>query len=358
MQEQRNRLKRNKKDHKAALTATKKEVDTLGTRLANAGGSDERQRQRVMQFTQNIRQAEDAAADIAVKISSMGDIPTEEMEEAAAKKQEWKKERDNKEAVSTEFDNVKAEIERQVRSVESDINSAIQKRERLQQRQTKLNDQHDRLITANKEGYTAKQRKEQERLALHQERLQVESQYRSNINSFERRANDYYMATGQIEQTIQHFETILSQSHNMSVPATPEGPLPGTNMSPHAHPFQSFTFPMYNDGRNVSTPGSLRGGRGRSSSMLSNISGFTDGFDDNMHSPSGNILGNPWNAPGLLNGGNGSHGSGSLSPGTSSQSSSQRDPMSPVPGVKPLMARSPTVGSGSYGNPNPIGTGR
>ncbi|OAF99530.1 uncharacterized protein CC84DRAFT_1130260 [Paraphaeosphaeria sporulosa] len=357
LQEQRNRLKRNKKDHKAALTATKKEVDTLGTRLANAGGSDERQRQRVMQFTQNIRQAEDAAADIAIKISSMGEIPAEETEEAAVKKREWKKERDNKEGVSTEFDNAKAEIERQVRSVESDITSAVQKRERLQQRQAKLNDQHDRLITANKEGYTAKQRKEQERLALHQERLQVEAQYRSNINSFERRANDYYMATGQIEQTIQHFETILSQSQNMSVPATPEGHLPGTNnMSPYTHPFQSFTFPLYNDGRVNSTPGSLRGGRGRSSSMLSNISGFTDGFDDNMHSPSGNILGNPWNAPGLLNGGHGSHGSGSLSSGTSSQSSSQRDPMSPVPTNKPMMARSPTGGSGAY--MSPVGTGR
>ena len=351
-------MKRNKKDHKAALTAIKKEVDTLGTRLANAGGNDERQRQRVMQFTQNIRQAEDAAADIAVKISSMGDLPTEEVDEAAAKKREWKQEREHKESVLTELDNVKAEIERQVRSVESDITSATQKRERLQQRQMKLNDQHDRLVTANREGYTAKQRKEQERLALQQERTQVEAQYRSNINSLERRANDYYMSTAQIEQTLQHFETILSQSH-MSVPATPEGPLPGTNsMSPNAVPFQSFTFPLYNDGRNVSTPGSLRGGRGRSSSMLSNISGFTDGFDD-MYSPSGHVS-NPFNAPGLLNGlhglnglnglngGNGSHGSGSLSSGTSSQSSSQRDPMSPVPNVKPLMARSPTGGSGNH----------
>lgn len=359
LQEQRNRLKRHKKDHKAAITAIKKEVDTLGTRLANAGGNDERQRQRVMQFTQNIRQADDATADLAVKISSMGDIPAGEVDEAAAKKKDWKKEREHKEAVSTEFGDAKAEIERQVRAVEADINSAIQKRERLQQRQTKLNDQHDRLITANKEGYTAKQRKELERLALQQERLQVESQYRSNINSFERRTNDYYMSTAQIAQTIEHFETILSQTQSMSVPATPEGHLPGINtMSPHALPF-SFTFPMYNDVPNTSTPGSLRGGRGRSSSMLSNISGFTDGFDDGfdeMHLPSGHGLENPFNTTGLLNGGNGSHGSGSLSSGTSSQSSSQRDPMSPVLNVKPMMARSPTGGSGGY--MSPIGTGR
>jgi hypothetical protein len=139
----------------------------------------------------------------------------------------------------------------------------------------------------------------------------------------------------------------------MSVPTTPEGPLPGTSMSPHANAFTSFTFPSLNSHVN-STPGSLRGGRGRSSSMLSNVSGFTDGFDE-PHSPSAYIIGNPFNAP-LLNGRNGSHGSGSLSSGTSSQSSSQRDPLSPVQMIKPMMVRSPT--GGSAGLMSPIGSGR
>ena len=95
LQEQRNRLKRNKKDHKTAITNIKKEVDTLGNRLANAGGSDERQRQRVLQFTQNIRQAEDAAAEFAVQAENLGSIPEDEAKEAAAKKAEWKKEHNN-----------------------------------------------------------------------------------------------------------------------------------------------------------------------------------------------------------------------------------------------------------------------
>lgn len=155
-------------------------------------------------------------------------------------------------------------------------------------------------------------------------------------------------------QTIQHYEELLQQSHHhMSVPTTPEGPLPGTSMSPHANAFTSFTFPSLNSHIN-STPGSVRGGRGRSSSMLSNVSGFTDGFDE-PHSPSGYVLGNPFTAP-LLNGRNGSHGSGSLSSGTSSQSSSQRDPMSPIQTIKPMMIRSPTGGSG--GLMSPIGSGR
>ncbi|KAH7394181.1 hypothetical protein DE146DRAFT_660973 [Phaeosphaeria sp. MPI-PUGE-AT-0046c] len=355
LQELRNRLKRNKKDHKTAIGAIRKEVDNLSNRLANAGGSDERQRQRVLQFTQNIRQADDAAADFSLQTDNLGEIPEEDVKEATAKKAAWKKERDNKNAIASEFDGIKAEVERQIQSVESDVATALQKRERLQQRQLRLNEQHDRLVTANAEGFTAKQRREQERAALRHQRADVENQYRSNINGFERRAEEYHIATGQMMQTIQHYEEMLLQQsqHHMSVPTTPEGPLPGTGMSPHANPFASFTFPSLHSHVN-STPGSLRGGRGRSSSMLSNISGFTDGFDD-PYSPSGYTLGNPFNAP-LLNGNSGSHGSGSLSSGTSSQSSSQRDPMSPVQSSKPVMLRSPT--SGSAGLMSPIGTGR
>ncbi|KAL6707371.1 hypothetical protein ACN47E_004150 [Coniothyrium glycines] len=356
LQDLRNRLKRNKKDHKTTLTNIKKEVDTLGNRLANAGGNDERQRQRVLQFTQNIRQADDAAAEFTDLAEKLGGLPEDEATEAAIKKSEWKKERDNKNSMSGELDTVKANIERQIQSVESDISATLQKRERLQQRQVRLNEQHDRLVTANQEGFTAKQRREQERTALKQHRVDVENQYRSNINGFERRTDEYNASTAQMVQAIQHYEDLLLQQtqQHMSVPTTPEGPLPGTSMSPHSNAFTSFTFPMLH-GHVNSTPGSIRGGRGRSSSMLSNVSGFTDGFDEPA-SPAAYVLGNPFNTPGVVNGRNRSHGSGSLSSGTSSQSSSQRDPMSPVQTVKPMMIRTPTAGS--TGLLSPIGTGR
>lgn len=356
LQEQRNRLKRNKKDHKTTLTNIKKEVDTLGNRLANAGGNDERQRQRVLQFTQNIRQAEDAAAEFTEEAEKLGAIPEDESTEAATRKSEWKKERDSKNAASAEFDTVKADVERQIQSVESDISAALQKRERLQQRQVRLNEQHDRLVTANQEGFTRKQRREQERAALKHHRADVENQYRSNINGFERRTDEYNNSTAQMMHSIQHYEDLLLQQsqHQMSVPTTPEGPLPGTSMSPHSTAFTSFTFPSLHSHIN-STPGSIRGGRGRSSSMLSNVSGFTDSFDEPT-SPATYVLGNPFSTPGVVNGRNRSHGSGSLSSGTSSQSSSQRDPMSPVQSIKPMMVRTPTTGSA--GLMSPIGTGR
>jgi len=358
LQEQRSRLKRTKKDHKTAISTIKKEVDTLSNRLANAGGNDERQRQRVLQFTQNIRQADDATAEFVEQAEKLGDIPEDEAKRAATKKAEWKKERDNKNAAYAEFDAIKAEINRQLQSIDSDIAATLQKRERLHQRQLRLNEQHDRLVTANQEGFTAKQRREQERTALRQQRADVEHQYRSNINGYERRTDDHNNSTSQLMHAIQQFEELIQQpQQQLSVPTTPEGPLPGTSMSPHSNGFANFNFSNLHYPHVNSTPSSIRNGRGRSSSMLSNVSGFTEGFDEDVPS-AGYILGNPFSTPGINGCNSRSHGSGSLSSGTSSQSSSQRDPLSPVQSVKPMMVRSPTGESAPSRLMSPIGTGR
>ncbi|KAF2011734.1 hypothetical protein BU24DRAFT_288013 [Aaosphaeria arxii CBS 175.79] len=360
LQDQRNRLKRARKDHKTAITAIKKEVDTLSNRVANAGGSDERQRQRVLQFNQNIRQAEDATADFALQVEALGEVPEDEAEAAAIQKRAWKKERDNKDRIVAEFEKIKNDFERQVQSIESDMASTLQKRERLQQRQIRLNEQQERLLIANREGFSAQQRRQQERFALLQDRMNIENQYRSNINGYDRRTAESQMATAQALQTIQHYEALILQEsqQQMSVPTTPEGHLPGTNgnsMSPVGNAFSGFSFPSLTAQIN-STPGSIRNGRdgrGRSSSMLSNVSGFTDGFEDAMSPSHHYLLGHPFSPQGLLNGRKGSNGSGSLSSGTSSQSSSQRDPLSPVQNPKPLMLRTPT--GGSNGLTSPIG---
>jgi len=342
LQEQRNRLKRNRKDHKSAITNIKKEVETLSNRLSSAGGSDDRQRQRAMQFNQNIRQADDAAADFALQIDSLGEIPEEDLEESATVKRAWQRERKHKNGITNEFDQAKAEVDRQLASIQSDINSTIQKRERLQLRQTRLNEQHERLITANTEGLHAKTEKQQKRLYELSQRASTEHQYTSNINSYERRTSDFNRQTYQSLQQIHQLEGMLQQAQ-LSVPTTPEGVLPGTNgMAGIPTNLSAFAFPHGNLG-NV-TPGSMRnGGRGRSSSMLSNISGFTDGFDDPA-SPPVTVLANPFSFPAHLNGRKDSNGSGSGS-GSSSQSSSQRDPMSPVP--KSLVS----VGSGRSSTP-------
>lgn len=339
-------MKRNRKDHKAAITALKKELDALTNRFANAGGSDERQRQRVLQFTQSIKQAEEAAADLEIQIDLLGDVPEEESLEAKTVKKEWKKERDQKDTALAELENAKSNADRQISGIESDISSVIQKRERLQQRQSRVNEQHEKLTAANQEGHSLKVRKQREREHELKRRRDTENQYMHAIKHLDTRLTECNNATTRLTQTIHHLEALfLQQVQQQSVPGTPEGPLPGTStISPPSVSFSGFTYPSLTSHVNM-TPGSMRNGRGRSSSMLSNISGFTDGFEDAPVSPSVPVLSNPFHSVHLINGRKGSHGSGSGSSGSSSQSSSQRDPMSPVPNVKPMMSRSPASGS-------------
>ena len=313
-------------------------MDALNNRLSTAGGSDDRQRQRALQFNQNIRQADDAAADFALQIDSLGDIPEDEIEEAATMKRAWQRERDNKSSVADDFDRTKAEANRQLANIQSEISSVMQRRERLQIRQTKLNEHHKQLIAANTEGLNARTKRQQERAALLADHMSIESQYRSNINSYERRATEYSNQNIQLTHMAQHLGALLQkaqQQQQHSVPTTPEGALPGTSALSGAFP--AFHFPAAiggapHSGGNGGTPGSLyREGRGRSSSMLSNISGFTDALDEGpVSSPVAALSSNPFAVyPPHLNGRKGSAGSGSNS-GSGSGNSSTRDPMSPV----------------------------
>ncbi|OCL07828.1 hypothetical protein AOQ84DRAFT_250532, partial [Glonium stellatum] len=238
LQEHRFRLKRNRKEHKSAIATVKKDVDTLTSRLSTAGGSDDRQRQRALQFNQNIRQADDAAADFALQIDSLGDIPEDEAEEAAAMKRIWQKERDSKSRVTEDFEQTKAEADRQLANIQSEISAVMQRRERLQVRQAKLVEQHKQLITATNEGLNARTKRQQERATLLADRMSIESQYRSNINGYERRATEYSNQNLHLVNTIQHLDNLFQQAQqhqqqhqhqqHHSVPTTPEGPLPGT----------------------------------------------------------------------------------------------------------------------------------
>ncbi|MBE7181963.1 MAG: hypothetical protein INR71_12300, partial [Terriglobus roseus] len=149
LQEQRNKLKRNRKDHKAATTAVKKEVDRLSSGLASAGGQDERLKQRATQLKQTIKQAEDATTAADAEAKDMGEIPEDELDEHRAQKRSWQKQLDIQNAKRSDIDATKAHQAREYSHVEAEIASAVQKRERLQLRQAKLNEQHDRIERAN-----------------------------------------------------------------------------------------------------------------------------------------------------------------------------------------------------------------
>ena len=278
----RNKLKRNRRDHKNSLTAAKREVESLTSRLASSGGTDERQRQRVLQLNQSIRVADEAASELSAQLENLGEIPEEDQSGYEAQKKVWRKETEKKSAARREFEGAKSEADREVTNIRSEITNALQKRERLGLRKAKLDEQYERLMTSNAMHEDVKQQHARQRALQAAERARVEQDYVQHIQGFRTETNNLSYKGQQARAALEHFENLyLSQVQQFPSPTTPEGPLPGTNGGRlvHSPGFSSFQFPPMTNNfgdSHVSTPNSLRDGRGRSSSMLSGVSNFTD----------------------------------------------------------------------------------
>ena len=351
-----------------------KEVDNLTARLNSSGGNDERQRQKIRQLEQSIRRAEDAAADLEKQISDFGDIPASDLEEASAKRAAWRQEKEHHAVMKREFEARKAEADRELAQVQSELASAQQKHQRFQQREAKYCEQHENLVSATNQGHEAQARRYMDWEAQIAQRAHDEQTLLKHIEHDRRQAQELLTRAVQADAQTRHLQELYARSTSQpSIPPTPEGPLPGTRgstvNSQLQSPFSTIQFPTVGPSladaigpmNNVS-----RVGRGRSSSMLSNISNFTDGLEEQPSSAVGTFT----VPPGILNGngngnGNGnpllplwsrrksSQGSGSAS-GTGSapgsNNSSQRDPMSPAPKIL-----SPTVAVlGSPISPPPL----
>ncbi|KAH0553430.1 hypothetical protein GP486_006501, partial [Trichoglossum hirsutum] len=306
LNDERARLKRARKDHKSHTTSLKKEVESYSTRLANSGSGDERQRQRVLQITQHIRQAEEAAALMCAEIEALGGIPEEDLREWKEQKKLWEAEKQRLATVHSEADEMDAKLERQVASAQAELTAVQQKSDRLHTRQAKLSEQHERIISANAKGLDEKERQAAESAAREAERAEIEQHYSEQILHLQRQIQDYTFRSHQVWQQVRAHETALFQQNQQRAqqqsqqqqvmtqsPTTSEGNL-STTMPSHSSrsgfgglfafpPFGSQQPPISNNNLNstlLAQPSSLsREGRGRSSSMLSYISGMTD-FSD------------------------------------------------------------------------------
>ncbi|GME34621.1 putative ubiquitination network signaling [Neofusicoccum parvum] len=374
LQELKMQQKRNQRSHGKALAAAKKEVDAVEGKIQTSGGNDDRLKQKKRQLSEAIRQAEEAASDMSSQNSSLANIPEEDLTEFKAEEQKWRREKGRLALATEELERCKAEADKEVSNAESEYASIVKKRERLQARQAKLNEQHERLSTLNAQDQDAQARKLNERAALMATRAQHESQYLGQIINNEHTAMELQSKIMYINQQVQHLQAMLHQPQNPSppsVPTTPEGPLPGTTANASHNFTPVFQFPPL-AGQINGTPGSApREGRGRSSSMLSDMSGFTDHNVDPppayapIAAPNfsfapgsfGNGQFGAFNAP-MMNGtkarkgSSGSSGGSGTGSGSGSAPGSQRDPTSPVNKTSsPVGSATMPIGPGVVGGP-------
>ena len=314
----------------------RKEIDALNGKISKLGNEDKAHSNRHLQWNQHIRVANEAIAEISAEIDSLESVPENDSKRWREKKEEWEQAKDRQLGTREDLVRHKETAEREKSAALAEEVTTRQKRERLQSRGNKLNDQLDRLQSAAVQELDEQERKHQEHAALMADRRQIEERSREQIVNLQRSIQEVQYHTQQTRQQAQMIESAFRQQHLMGATSqtgrqTPDRDLTGTT---HYRPtsVSGFRFPAFSTPEHaapiLNNPLSLRHeNRPRSTSLLSGSSSvYTDFFDQDPAPPMPSSR-----AMETIRGQQPSRSSGS----GSGSISSQRDPISPVGGSAP-----------------------
>ncbi|RFU28063.1 hypothetical protein B7463_g8264, partial [Scytalidium lignicola] len=346
--EERNRQKRERKEQRAKLNTARKEIENLSNSIASSGGNDDRLRQKVQQSNLHMKQAEEALLSLASQIQSLQSIPTDEAGEWKSAKEVFQAEREVHKQYRQEYHCVKQSMEKDVQTLSSELATLQQKHERMQSRIAKLNGEHDRIADANARGLDEAQLKATQRQAKESERAKIEMLYLERLHSLTAQIQDTsnnLQAVLTTIDTLQQAEFFAAQQVQQAQQAqTQVQPSPTNSMSHVPNPYDISAdgtaaasamavsnYPWYPSvPAFVSMQGSSsaqgRRTRGRSSSMLSNVSGFTQSSNEEPPLLGGGPLAHLKMNEKRSDESSSASGSGS---GTGSGSGSVSDPKSP-----------------------------
>lgn len=232
LNEKRSRLKKTKNDHKVLISKIRKELDNFNHRL-QSGTDENRQKQRSLQLERNIQQTEEATAALKVQLDNMENVPEKETEQWSAHKADFDRELELFNSAKEKLTEARLAAAQQVASVEQELNTVVQKRERLQSRRTRVNEQYERIISANAQGLNERERRAAEQFAREQDHAKMETNFHEQFASISQSVQDFQLRTSQLWQQASAIEQSIQQQQQQmlleSGPLTPEGNLPGTN---------------------------------------------------------------------------------------------------------------------------------
>ncbi|KAL8919934.1 MAG: hypothetical protein Q9208_006502 [Pyrenodesmia sp. 3 TL-2023] len=327
------RLKRNRKDHKQAVSGLKRDLEKLNASITKANEFERSQTNRQLQLSQHSKQADEALNSLAAEIETVSNIPDEQMEEWKAKKTAWEEQQRQLDLAKEDYQRCKAAAFQEKQAVEAEASSTQQKRERLQGRKSKLSEQYERLKAANSHDLDQKGRKEAEQSARLAARRQIESRTHEQINVVSRTIQESQFHTQQLLQQSEMLANAFHVQQNMGVVTDNEhgvleGEHPGVGSRGSPSSGLGFRFPAFaspETGDIANGMGSIRQGQGqgqgqgtrpRSSSLLAGSTPYADFLDQDPAPPM------PTNQAMRIVRGRQQSGS--------SSNSSQRDPNSPV----------------------------
>lgn len=347
-----NKQKRVRKDQKSKTNTARRDIDKLSTGMSSAGGNDDRLRQKVQQSNLHAKQADEAVITLTTELEQIETLPEEEARHFKAAKSSYQYHKDTHKANRKDFEEDKNESTRRIAALNAEVTSFQQEKEKFQKRIKNQKEKFERITDANARGLDEAQRKETERIAKDSERTRTETSLLERVASLTPQIQSMQSELSAVWQNVQHMQQLSLQAYQAQF-SQPQNPY--ENMSDHQSAGNNSTYtwnPTANfnpsagymsHGGGFDSQQSIRT-RGRSSSMLSNVSGFTQSSsEDKEFMP--NYLQQSY-YDGLVQDHAVEQG---ISEGSSNASAegSQSDPKSPVPGY-----RSGTIIGGSrYVNP-------
>ncbi|KAL9113376.1 MAG: hypothetical protein Q9227_002417 [Pyrenula ochraceoflavens] len=241
LQDHRNKLARQKKAHKGIISKLEKEIDSTRFRLESSS-NDSRQRQKHQQTQRSLEQAETYASTIDAAIEDISKIPEEELKLWHSQRQAHEEYESAVAAATEEVEKARVSKSRQLAAANNELKTVVARHERLATRQSRLDEQYQRVTQANSQGPTDKERKAVTFVSKEEEFRRREQANQAQISNMQMRLQRYNSMILQANSEIQS----MQQAQMMDTgPLTPEGPLPGTIPNPPRNHTNPFSVPFH-----------------------------------------------------------------------------------------------------------------
>lgn len=329
LMETRNKSKKSKKDQRAAHADVKREINSLKGKL-DGSGQDDKQSRRLQQISQHKNQADEATTELKAQIESLGEIPADEIAASELRHGAWKSALNERDNANRELDAAKSDAERVLKELKSEIASIGSKREKLTARYQQRKEELEQAVAKQQADQSAKQRYETERAQKRSDQETQEAQLQFHIASMQMETDSLDQKSYEAYQQASALKSwptgVPPGFKGISSPPTPENQNPHANgtLSPQ-NGFNAYGPMQYSNGFPAPAPAP----RGRSSSMLSQYSGFTDNGEDYMFEPrqqhSWPLQGNAVAGAAVADDRNQSEGSGSGTNGSTASNSPKPD---------------------------------
>jgi ubiquitination network signaling protein AcrB len=321
-------LKNLRKENKAKSNAYKRDIDKLTAACQSTGSNDDRYRQKIAQNNTSQKQAEQSILDLDKELKDMETLPEDLVAKQRAAKARYDEEKAAFEGARASFKSFKSSLEAEISAVDNEVSTLQSKRDKFASRIAKLESERERIVDANARGVDEAERKRQDRITLEADIARINRTWQQRITETQARNAQKGAYAASLATAIKSYVDNVAQSNGdvpigsydlpgASVPsASPVSYSPWTSppsaqhgpslshsswSSPAASVPQSlyppqvsqshFPNPLFQPQQQHQQPQPFPSfqqqtsqtsyqppkARGRSSSMLSDVSGFTQG---------------------------------------------------------------------------------